>query len=418
MDSEPQSKKKTKNKKKKQTEPEPEPVQAKVKVVRENPNKIPPYIGYFPSGFDPVKSTSVSAGFQVYRNKNMTKRLELVVSPAGSSVDFVGTNYMGEATGSHRSMYALGVFDKESQTLKVVPIGANKIFRLDPKVKGVEYNLYKESANGTVEELSPEQTAAKRRHSTAVLGTKRHIESTNKILDMRKDDEPESKKNLVEKMKNVVVNEAALANTEATVSRNIPPYDTSATTPQEAYVLDRIILEREWSYLEDIYYILEQGEAANFSAYPIFIRNRIGRLKKIEDESEKKKQFCILSYINHLIKFKDQHSMDGVSSAKSHKIPTILRSKFLTMFDVSESKRLPTEKINLLISYVLVLTLFIDGFQTDYKDIAKDLRMSLIPLRLLYEHLGGKIVFQDKKSYAILPIPLTFPELKQKKRKR
>ncbi|TKY59597.1 DNA-directed RNA polymerase I subunit rpa49 [Spatholobus suberectus] len=149
--------------------------------------------------------------------------------------------------------------------------------------------------------------------------------------------------------------EKALESTEAHVSRNIPPYDASTTTPREAYALDKIIIKGEWDYLEDIYNNLQLGDEADFSAYPTFVRNRIERLRKIKDESENMKLSCIFSYINHLIKFKDQHSID-FSSAKGHKIPNILRHKFSTMFAVSESKRLPPKKISRLICFVLVIS--------------------------------------------------------------
>jgi len=123
-----------KSKKKMDIEPPSEPVhepvqvQAKIEVVSSNPSKMPPFIGYFTSGFDPVKSSS-GTDVQVYRNKVMHKRTELVVSPAGSSVEFVGTSYEGEAAAAARNpaTYMLGVFDKESQTLKIVPIGGNKV---------------------------------------------------------------------------------------------------------------------------------------------------------------------------------------------------------------------------------------------------------------------------------------------------
>lgn len=122
--------KKAKKKKKK----EPPPVQAEVQILHDHPEKIPPIVGYFPSGFDPQKnlnneseSGSHSTSIRVYRNKKMAKRLQLVVSPNGSPVDFVGTSYSGEAAAGQRCMYALGVFDKETQTLKVVPIAANKV---------------------------------------------------------------------------------------------------------------------------------------------------------------------------------------------------------------------------------------------------------------------------------------------------
>jgi DNA-directed RNA polymerase I subunit RPA49 len=128
--SEPQSKKKRKSKRKIDTEPvhEPviEPVKVKVEVVPMDPNKMAPFVGYFPSGFDPVNQPG-STDVQVYKHWHKHKRTELVVSPAGCSVEFVGTNYEGEAVAGHRSMYGLGVFDKEAKTLKVMQIEANKV---------------------------------------------------------------------------------------------------------------------------------------------------------------------------------------------------------------------------------------------------------------------------------------------------
>ncbi|RDX82007.1 rpa49, partial [Mucuna pruriens] len=403
-----------KSKKKKDVPPEPDRIEVEVEVVHEHPNKTPPVVGYFPSGFDPLKNHGGGpSDFQLFRHRNMSKRLQLVVRPAGASVEFVGTSYSGEAAAGHRAMYALGVLDKEAGTLKIVPVAGNKIFRLEPKVKGMEA-ADNEPANSTLEEMTPQQKIAE---TTAIWGTKKDIEKAKKKQALRQDDDPDSQRNLDVKMKNVVVNKKALESTESHVSRNIPPYNASATTPQEAYVLDNIILKGEWDYLGDIYDNLQLGEEADFTAYPTFVRNRIERLRKIKDESEKKKLSCIFSYINHLIKFKDQHSFN-VFTAKGHKIPNILRHKFSTMFAVSESKRLPPEKISLLICYVLVLTLFSDEFRTDYTDIAKDLSMNAVPVRQLYEHLGCKISRQNSIWCATLPVPLKFPDLRQRKRKR
>lgn len=126
----------------------------------------------------------------------------------------------------------------------------------------------------------------------------------------------------------------------------------------------------------------------------------------------------MFSYINHLVKFKDKNSMEGFSSAKHHKIPTILSQKFSTIFGVSDRKRLEDEKRDLLISYVLVLTLIADGFNTVVSDIAKDLRMDLIKLRPHFEHLGCKLMVKNKVLLATLPVPLEFPKPKSKRLKR
>lgn len=109
--------------------------------------------------------------------------------------------------------------------------------------------------------------------------------------------------------------------------------------------------------------------------------------------------------------------MDGVSSAKRHSFPSILRNKFSTMFADPEAKRMSTDKLELLISYVLVLTLYADEFETDYSDIAKDLRVSSLTLRPRFERLGCKIIRRKNLSLATLPIPLQFPQVRRKRRR-
>ncbi|KAI4329132.1 hypothetical protein L6164_021428 [Bauhinia variegata] len=410
---EPLSKKEKKKKKKRLP-----PVQAKVQILRDHPEKIPPLVGYFPSGYSPQISPdnesedgSDSTRVGVYRNKNMPKRLQLVVSPAGSSVDFVGTSYSGEAAAGQRCLYALGVLDKETQTLKVVPIAANKVFRLDPRVKGVEY-----TDKGPKGEIS-ERKADNSKRLINLFGTKKDQEKVRKVEAFNQADDPDSQKSLDVKMKSVAVNKQALESTDAHISHNIPPYNVAATTPQEAYLLDKIILKGDWDYLEDIFNLLYL-EQADFSAYPTFICQRIERLREIQDETEKKQLCCIFSYINHLIKFKELHSLDGFSSAKGHKIPSILRHRFSTMFGGSDKKTLPSEKIKLLISYVLVLTLFVDDFRTDFSGIAKDLRMTEVALRPYYENLGCKISRKNNVNYATLNVPLEFPTTRLRKRRR
>ncbi|KAL0322177.1 UNVERIFIED_CONTAM: hypothetical protein Scaly_2514100 [Sesamum calycinum] len=134
------------------------------------------------------------------------------------------------------------------------------------------------------------------------------------------------------------------------------------------------------------------------------------------DESKKRRFVGILSYITHLIKFKDRHSMDGVTSAKRHKLPSILSQKFSSLFGATNDTRIPDDKLKLLISYILVLSLFADDFRSDPLDIAKDLRMNPITLRPHYEYLGCKFVRDNQVLLATLPVPLEFQTIKRKRR--
>ncbi|CAL5389850.1 unnamed protein product [Camellia sinensis] len=146
----------------------------KIETFSEHPDKIAPLVGYFPSGFDPLKeesSTQEQPKVRVFRHENRTKRLQLVVSPNGSQVNFVGTN-----TAPQLCNYALGVLDKESQTLKIVPIASNKIFRLEPIVAGSD-SYEKEPSK---EELRAEERADKIRELKRMYSTAKSVKQDKK----------------------------------------------------------------------------------------------------------------------------------------------------------------------------------------------------------------------------------------------
>ncbi|CAL5439477.1 unnamed protein product [Camellia sinensis] len=388
----------------------------KIETFSEHPDKIAPLVGYFPSGFDPLKeesSTQEQPKVRVFRHENRTKRLQLVVSPNGSQVNFVGTNYSGEATAPQLCNYALGVLDKESQTLKIVPIASNKIFRLEPIVAGSD-SYEKEPSK---EELRAEERADKIRELKRMYSTAKSVKQDKKRRTLYRKENPETQEELDRKIEGIKINKEALESVGSHNARNVPPHDTSATTPQMAYPVDMIIFAGEWDYLGDILELLHVGAEVAPNVYPSFVYNRLRKLERIKDEVERTTLACVLSYITHLIKFKDKHSSEGSSSAKHHKIPSILVQKFSTMFANSDSKWLTDEKKDLLISYVLVLTLIADGFQTYPSDIAKDLRMTTVNVRQHYQNLGCKFLRTGNSSVATLPVPLQFPKVVQKRRR-
>ncbi|XVF13627.1 hypothetical protein REPUB_Repub08aG0223900 [Reevesia pubescens] len=390
----------------------------KIQLFQEQPNKIPPLVAYFPSGYNPCKTNPQEKGeeeepnnqsnppkVKVFRNMAQKKsnRLQVVVSPSECNVDFVGTSYTGEAAAPQACKYSLGVLDKETGTLKIVPIASNKIFRLEPRIRSSE-TANGDASNSVKSELTTETRGDKLGELTALYGTKKDRKKRKDYIDMKKEVDPESQKSLDKKIGQVAFDKEALGNTSALITRNIPPYDSSATTPLEAYPLDKIILKGDWDYLGDIYNILQAGAEITSNDYLHFVCNRIRKLDAIQDETEKWKLSCIFSYITHLVKFKDLFSMDRVASAKNDKFPSIIQHRFSAMFTDPGSKILAADKIDLLISYVLVLTLHADGFQTNPSDIAKDLRTSEVDLRRHYLNLGCKLLHEKSILYAFLSL--------------
>ncbi|KAK8626278.1 hypothetical protein V6N13_133929 [Hibiscus sabdariffa] len=404
-----------------------ENLQVKIQLFQEQPNKIPPLLAYFPSGYNPCKTQKEGGGgankpkVKVFRNMAQRKgnRLQVVVTPSGSNVDFVGSSYSGEAATAQVCRFSLGVLDKEAGTLKIIPIATNKIFRLEPRVRTSETAI-EDASVSTKSELTTEKKDMldKLGELTALYGTKRDRKKRKDFIDLKREVDPESQKELEKKIGQVAFDKEALADTSAIIARNIPPHDVSATTPLEAYPLDKIILKGDWDFLGDIYKLLEAGEKVASDAYPHFVCNRIRKLDAIRDETQKRRLSCLFSYITHLVKFRDQFSMGQASSAKNHNIPSIIRHRFINMFTDPGSKILASEKIDLLISYVLVLTLHADGFRTDPSDIATDLRISKVDLRRHFLNLGCKLGHQSSVLYATLPLPLKFPSDNFRKKRR
>uniref|UniRef100_A0A7N0RIN6 DNA-directed RNA polymerase I subunit rpa49 n=1 Tax=Kalanchoe fedtschenkoi TaxID=63787 RepID=A0A7N0RIN6_KALFE len=408
--------------KKKKTKSKPySPLKAKIQVIGRQPGKSEPIIGYFPSGYDPAAEEPEDAPeVTVLKHRKKPHRMEMVVKPQDSAVEFVGKSHAGEGAMPQRCAFALGVLDKATGTLKIVSIASDKIIRLEPKIPALE-KREDEPLNQIVlaEDVPAEGRADKLKKLNQLYGTKRSVTMAKKLDALNQKHAPEVVEELEKKMKDLKTNQKALELEGAAVNnRGVPHYNIDATTPQQAYPLDRIILEGEWDYLLDIYELVQAGSALDPSSYPSFVCNRAHRLKEIQDDAERMKMACIFSYITHLIKFKDQHSADA-SSAKRHHIPSIVKQKLSTMFSTPEIHTLTREKISFLISHVLVLTLFADDFRTDITDIAKDLKMSSIVLRDHVQHLGCKFVRDgNKASLATLPIPLQFPDQGKRKRRR
>ncbi|CAN4127239.1 unnamed protein product [Withania somnifera] len=322
-------------------------------TIAENSNNIPPIIGYFPSGYDPL-----------LRNKN------------NDVVEEYGFCWSGEATEAQLCSYSLGVLDKETKTLIIVPNSANKREELleteDPAT--VKPKLTAEELNAKSRDLTEMYSTGKNRRQARKLDALRQQEDTGNQEEFDRE---------IAKAINKEVLEVALA-----------------------YPLDRIIFKGDWNYLMDVFQLTEAGAETIPDLYPS------------SDEDEKKRLAGILSFIAHLVKFKDRHSMNGVSSSKHHKIPGILFQWFSSMFAVADSKKLPNEKINLLIGYMLVLILFVDDFRSNPSDKAKDLRMSYVALRPHYEYFGCKVTKEKNVLLFTLPVPLKFqPPLRRKRRR-
>lgn len=114
------------------------------------------------------------------------------------------------------------------------------------------------------------------------------------------------------------------------------------------------------------------------------------------------------------------------------RIPSPVASKFFKTFTQGSSGP-SKEQRNLLISYILILGLTVDGFLADPYDLGVELKMTVNQLKPYYLELGCKVEAQraaDRKGMpvdpstgqgkfkVVLPTPLTFPTLAPRVQRR
>eukprot|EP01018_Ginkgo_biloba_P032135 Gb_37524 [translate_table: standard] len=406
-----------------------------------------PFVGYFPSGYNPLKNGEDDSGLEVtaYQNTNKfkTKQLQVVARPKEANVDFVGTNFSGEGALWQPCNYLMGVFDKETKTLKLLPISGGKIFRMEARVRGLDYTGA-QAEEEHIEELTAEERTKNFQLLTATFGTHKSRLAAKRLAKARLKEEALGDQAGIGKLFEaaamntaVLTNEEALAQANANIIRNIPPYDASATTPDKVYLLENIIFKEEWDRQYDVDELILAGknvqkttEFQGRTDYPQFVRNRIHKLRS-ENGKRQNRLAHVFSYITHLLNFKSmpQHAIRQLLKARttlehdtgdertarlmeSSKIPGVMLAKFLKLFSDSKGSTRSRDKNDLLISYILVLTLIADGFETEPLDVAKDLKMTLRELKPYYLELGCKVRSAKTNLTVSLPVPLTFPAMK------
>lgn len=103
-----------------------------------------------------------------------------------------------------------------------------------------------------------------------------------------------------DQMKDIQLNRSANENT-AKVVLNVPPHDLSASTPEKAYLLNKIIPKDEWKHLNNILEMVIYGKDLDTTSefyrsgtYPCFVVNRLGKIR------ETKVMPILSNIVNHL----------------------------------------------------------------------------------------------------------------------
>ncbi|CAO2142416.1 unnamed protein product [Urochloa humidicola] len=387
-----------------------------------------PAVAYFPTGYDPLATAAAedkpAPNARLFRHEKHPTWVDLVVGGAGGGPDFVGRSYAGEAATPQLCEYALGVLDKASGTLRVVPIAANKILRLEPhlEVQRPAHSQHSEIASEAGSVAGNDEM--KVQDLTMLYGTKMDRDKDNKWKSLNEQrNDPSAYEDVDLGTSNVNTN----GNQEPVIVRNIPPYDPTADTSEKAYLLDEIIPKNMRRHLLEIVDHFESGQISS-KGYGSFVSNRVQKLQELQDE-DKERFAWILSYIQHLLSLYERNG----AMSKRHRnrkenkanhgpgTPQAVYRNLLMTFTEQGSSSMSSEKNELLINYILVLTLFADDFRSDPKDICVDLKMNRQMIKPYYDQLGCKSVSSGafQSTFMTLPAPLKFPQdVTRRKRRR
>ncbi|KAF8025727.1 hypothetical protein BT93_F2534 [Corymbia citriodora subsp. variegata] len=179
-----------------------EELRATVHVVRRKPDKTPPLVGFSTYCIDPSsrpRGGSAEPEVKVYRHSEEPDELKLVVRPPEYNFAFVGSvKPRGSLCDSRHPRFsdcctfALGVLDRESQTLKIVPIAFNTIFNMVPRYRSDLAE--KERTEWGRGELSAKEKADKILELNLLYGTKGSIAQAKRMQSLRQKDYPNSQK--------------------------------------------------------------------------------------------------------------------------------------------------------------------------------------------------------------------------------
>ncbi|KAG2563412.1 hypothetical protein PVAP13_8KG350400 [Panicum virgatum] len=243
-----------------------------------------PAVAYFPTGYDPLAAAAAAAAkdesapnTRLFRHEKHPTWVDLVVRSPGGGPDFVGRSYAGEAATPQLCEYALGVLDKASGTLRVVPIAANKVLRLEPHLE-VQQPAHSQHSEVTSEAGSVAgNDELKIQDLTMMYGTKTDRDKDNKWRSLNEQrNDPSAYEDIDLGTGNVNTNDR-----QELIVRNIPPYDPTADTSEKAYLLDEIIPKTIRHHLLEIVDHFESGEISS-KGYGTFVSSRVQKLEKLQ----------------------------------------------------------------------------------------------------------------------------------------
>ncbi|CAM0138705.1 DNA-directed RNA polymerase I subunit rpa49 [Umbelopsis sp. WA50703] len=384
-----------------------------VKVVDSKHEHGGPVIVTFP-GTEPAQDTL----FDIYKNRTESKKKQRIVAGETEKIEFVGKNY-GPDTADLACRYVVGVYSKKDNTVTLQEAPVFNMHRTVKALKGLKSqvtakNSFLEAKNtlgdtfGTKKARQQIRSAERNEVKAEALG--QDVVSTMQneidvaaqavptIEDIRKEQEQD---------------------------RPVPPYDATATTPENIYDLEDIISSEELNAvpIKDILKCTTADELKEQLPYTLskFVNSRLLTLVTAKGKTDRK-QVRMLVYVSYLMAY---YQMRPAMAGKRDQVNTTLYNPPAAIVDrmleryTSSGRRTPMMQ-DKLACYMLILCLMIDKFIVDPELLASDLSLKPTKTINLLKNVGCKVEYLSATQVAALGLtgkvrrasliaPVTFP---------
>lgn len=373
------------------------------------------FVTYFPTGFRPDADSDEAEGctFTVYRKKSRgdaeSQKRQMLLVGETAAMNFIGSNFGGEAALQQPCQYALAICDREAGTLQFAPLAGQRVLRMDGRVRNLDYGAppWEADPNGDsyaarmqAGQALLEQFASKKRQRTVarMVAEKRVTSDAVAAPDAVMTGLAAAVKDELTKAE-----VSALAGTH----RNIPPHNPAAATPEAAYTLAALCDDFVLDVLPWQDYLAAAAKEKARTALKSGGKTRpyvLSRLFKLTgvDKPLATTRARALALLQALLDFHDApHAVNDrwVKSQEGAIHGTVL-DYLLGRFTEPEEHaggenrkpvyNRPKKLRDLLLSYAAVCALMVEGYTLETPDLCDELKLDPLVLRKTFEQVGCK----------------------------
>eukprot|EP00771_Trimastix_marina_P000154 gnl/Trimastix_PCT/1162.p1 GENE.gnl/Trimastix_PCT/1162~~gnl/Trimastix_PCT/1162.p1 ORF type:complete len:503 (-),score=185.04 gnl/Trimastix_PCT/1162:68-1576(-) len=362
--------------------------------------------------------------------KDMKNARRQIVKGENSFMEVQARNWGGMGLGARSSSYMLGVMNRKTRRLELVPVP--HIYALKQRIKGEDDAIKDLDEKLRVEEL------------TLRFGSKVRKQTRQKRIAYSLEDKTISTQSSGMSVEALATQTAqqqqesgGAEELDEQAVAGVPPHDMEAVHPVNAYPIDRLIppaIRETLPYLPLINLASNPeilAERAKSNQHSHFVMEHIARLPS-RPEEEQEDAARLLCYITYLWRFYHCHNgliARGAKAVQQHiGAPAPVVKHLLNTFavrvhttaDLQVSYSLPPRSATKIVLHLVTVALHVDKFETNPQSLAIDLNMALTNQGILryYRALGCKIVLRrsmvqgvekSREHVVTLPVPLKFP---------